>query len=302
MEEFQHAPVLLRETLDALAVRPGARCFDGTLGGGGHARALLEASAPDGTLLALDRDPAACAAARARLAPFGGRATVVNAAFADLDGLMAERGLAGFDAMLLDLGVSSPQFDRAERGFSFAKDGPLDMRMGEGGRTAADLVNALPEKELADLFYLYGEERRSRRVARRIVERRRSRPFERTADLADVVRGAFPPEARRGRIHPATRVFQALRIAVNDELGQLERFLAGFERRLAPGGRLAILSYHSLEDRLVKEAFREAERAGRARRVTRKAIRPSEEEKAANARARSAKLRAAERPAAEAAP
>ncbi|MCA9774378.1 MAG: 16S rRNA (cytosine(1402)-N(4))-methyltransferase RsmH, partial [Myxococcales bacterium] len=278
-----------------------------------EADAGVAQAALDRRRLAVDRDAEACAAARRALAEFGDRVTIVESEYARVGALMEARGIPGFDAMLLDLGVSSPQIDHAARGFSFVSDGPLDMRMGRGGGpTAADLVNRLPEKELADILYRYGEERNSRRVARRIVHRRAERPFERTRDLAATIAGAFAPAHGRGRIHPATRSFMALRIVVNDELGELERFLADFPRFLAPRGRLAIISYHSLEDRIVKARFGDEARAAsndpwapipvearraepRVTRVTRKPVRPAEDEIARNPRTRSAKLRVVER-------
>ncbi|HEX9371439.1 MAG TPA: 16S rRNA (cytosine(1402)-N(4))-methyltransferase RsmH [Roseiflexaceae bacterium] len=296
---FRHVPVLLNEVVAGLAPRSGGRYVDGTLGGGGHAAAILDRSAPDGRLLGIDADPAALAAAGARLAGFAGRATLVHGNFRDLGWLAREHGFAQVDGLLLDLGVSSHQLDTPERGFSFAVDAPLDMRLDPtGGETAADLVNGTPEGELADLIYRYGEERGSRRIARLIVEARRKRLIATTGELADLVARALG--GRRGKIHPATRTFQALRIAVNRELESLEMALPQAVELLAPGGRLAVIAFHSLEDRIVKLFFRAESGYGGAGRgrlqiITKKPIEASEEENRTNSRSRSAKLRIAER-------
>lgn len=243
---FQHRPVLLNETLTGLAVQPGATFIDGTLGGGGHTAALLERGA--GRVLGIDQDATALAAARIRLAPWGERVTLVQGNFRELGRLAAAHGFAAVQGVLLDVGVSSPQLDTAERGFSFMHDGPLDMRMNQNtGSTAAELVNTLDEVALADLIFRYGEERLSRRIARRIVA---GRPFHTTAALAETIKRAV---GKPGPIHPATRTFQALRIAVNDELGALEDGLRSALSVLAVGGRLAVISFHSLEDRIVKQ-------------------------------------------------
>jgi 16S rRNA (cytosine1402-N4)-methyltransferase len=307
---FQHIPVLLPEVLAALQPRAGGAYLDGTLGGGGHARAILSASDPDGRLLGIDADPAALAAAQARLAAAGvapARYTLAHGRFGDMAALAAAHGFTQFDGIVLDLGVSSHQLDTADRGFSFSSDGPLDMRLDPtSGSTAADLVNELDEHELADVIYRYGEERMSRRIARRIVERRRERPFTRTADLAAVVASAAGRGGRE-RIHPATRTFQALRIAVNSELEQLEAALPQALDLLAPLGRFAVISFHSLEDRIVKLFFRAESGYGgsanpkpaRLTIITRKPVAAGEAEVAANPRARSAKLRVAERQAAD---
>ena len=299
-----HVPVLLRPVLEWLG-RAGSRwLLDGTLGAGGHAAALLEA-APNARLLGLDRDAEALALARERLGALAARATLVHAAF-DRAPEVAEEVAAGpFDGVLLDVGVSSMQVDRPERGFSFRHDGPLDMRMDPSqGESAADLVASLAEGELADLIYQLGEERHSRRIARAIVERRARSPVRTTGDLADLVRQAVPrPRPPRGGprwrrrppIDPATRTFQALRIAVNDELGQLERALPALRDLLAPGGRLAVISFHSLEDRRVKHTFRAWKQAGLGAVRTKKPVVADEEESARNPRARSAKLRVFER-------
>jgi 16S rRNA (cytosine1402-N4)-methyltransferase len=275
---------------ELLEQRPaGGLLVDCTLGGGGHSALLLEVH-PGLRLIGLDQDPTARAAAAERLAPFGDRATIVASNFADYT--PREPVLA----VLADLGVSSPQLDVAARGFSFRLEGPLDMRMNPTvGETAGALIDRLEETELADLIYSYGEERLSRRIARRIKEQgpwgEPDRPRT-TAELAYLVAGCFPPPARRGRIHPATRTFQALRIAVNDELGVLDRLLASAPDWLQPGGLLGVISFHSLEDRRVKTAFVSDERL---QRVTRKAVLATEAESAANPRARSARLRIARR-------
>ncbi len=301
-----HDPVLYHEVLQALQPRDGGRYVDGTLGAGGHAWGILDASSPGGLLLGLDLDPQALALAREKLASFGERAVLRQASYLTLKEQLDARGWDSVDGILLDLGISSMQVDTPERGFSFRQDGPLDMRFDPAApTTAADLVNRLPESELADLIYRYGEERRSRRIARAIVK---ARPIEGTRHLAEVVRRAIG--GGKGRIHPATRTFQALRIAVNRELDAVEQVLPLAVEVLAPGGRLAVISFHSLEDRLVKTYFRQESRdclcppeqpvcicghAARLRAVTRKAIQASEAEVAANPRARSARLRVAEK-------
>jgi 16S rRNA (cytosine1402-N4)-methyltransferase len=288
-----HEPVLLAESMELLAVRPGGFWVDGTVGAGGHAAEILRRSAPDGRLLATDRDADALEAAAPALAPYGERARLVHGDYRELPELLDETP----NGILLDLGVSSMQLDRPERGFSLKNDGPLDMRMDpRGGITAADVVNRLPEGELADIIHHYGEERAARRIARRIVERRRRAPFRGTLDLAEVVRSAAR-RPRGGGIDPATLTFQALRIHVNRELEELGATLGRLARRLAPGGRLVVIAFHSLEDREVKQAFRSAA-AGGFRILTRKPLRASDEEVRRNPRARSARLRAIEREAA----
>lgn len=304
-----HQAVLLAEVMRWLAPRAGGVYIDGTVGGGGHARAILEATGPTGKLLALDRDSTALDRARAAMGECADRCTFVHASFADLAQVAAMHGFDRVEGVLLDIGISSDQLDSAERGFSFMKDGPLDMRMDlEWERTAADLVNGLPEQELAEVFRRYGEEPRARSIARRIVENRDIRAFSRTGELADLVMKVYG--GRRGRIHPATRAFQALRIAVNEELKALEDGLIAGLNLLAPGGRLVVISFHSLEDRIVKQCF--ADHQGRweslpegGRRwigaqpqvdvMTRKPVMASEIECEQNPRARSAKLRAVER-------
>ena len=290
-----HVPVLTAETLDHLRPDRGGVFVDYTVGLGGHARALLEAGAT--RLVGFDRDPQALAIARATLAPWADRVDLVHADYRALDDVLEPRGIRLVDGAMADLGVSSMQFDAPGRGFSFQRDERLDMRMDQtSGETAADLVARATERVLADAIYAYGEERFSRRVARAIVEARAQAPIETTGRLAAIVRRAIP---RRGhtRIDPATRTFQALRIWVNRELEGLDRFLEGAVRRLRAGARLVVITFHSLEDRIVKHTLRALERSGETavRVLTKKPIVPSDEEVRRNPRARSAKLRAAER-------
>ena len=291
---FQHQPVLAEQVLAGFAElaplleqRSDGLLIDCTLGGGGHSALLLEAH-PRLRLIGLDQDPTARAAAAERLAPFGDRVAIVASNFAAYT--PPEPALA----VLADLGVSSPQLDVAERGFSFRLDGPLDMRMNPAaGESAAELIERLEEAELADLIYAYGEERLSRRIARKIkLQLAEQGPFSGTAALAYCVAGCYQPQARRGRIHPATRTFQALRIAVNDELGVLDRLLTAAPDWLLPGGLFGVISFHSLEDRRVKTAFVSDERL---QRVTRKPETAAEEEQSSNPRSRSAKWRLARR-------
>lgn len=285
-----HVPVMLDQVLEALQPRPGMIVVDGTLGGGGHARPLAERVGPSGYVLAFDRDPAALAAAEQNLR--GLPVKLVAADFADLPAVLAQLGLPGVEGVVLDLGLSSDQLADARRGFSFDSDGPLDLRFDTGeGQPASRLLARLTETQLADLIYQYGEERHSRRIARRIVERRATAPIETARDLARLVRACVPRSAGHA-IDPATRTFQALRIAVNHELQSLERVLAVLPDGLKPGGRAAIISFHSLEDRLVKRAFRDDPRWEV---VTRKPIRAGAEEVSRNPRSRSAKLRVAVR-------
>jgi 16S rRNA (cytosine1402-N4)-methyltransferase len=286
---FDHVPVLAAPVLEAFARLPAAGgLIDATLGGGGHSALLLEAH-PQLQLIGLDQDPTARAAAATRLARFGERARIVATNFAGYEPPGPVNGV------LADLGVSSPQLDRPERGFSFRADGPIDMRMNqEAGESAAALLDRLGEAELADLLFRLGEERLSRRIARRLVAEREARPWRQrsTAELAYAIAGCYPPQARRGRIHPATRSFQALRIAVNDELGSLERLLQAAPGWLQPDGVLAIISFHSLEDRLVKRAFLADERLER---IGRRPLTADPLELESNPRSRSAKLRLARR-------
>jgi len=280
--------------MELLAVSPGGLYVDGTVGPGGHAQELLARSAPSGRLIAVDRDAETLVNASARLAPFGDRAQLLHADYRELPRLLAGEAP---DGVLLDLGVSSLQLDDPERGFSFSREGPLDMRMDRGGgESAADVVNRLPAEELADLIYEFGEERFSRRVARAIVAARQRAPITTTSELAAIVRRAVRPSRRHG-LDPATRTFQALRIRVNRELEGLGATLLSIARCLRSGGRMAVISFHSLEDREVKQAFRSAA-AGGFRILTRKPLRASDEEVRRNPRARSARLRAIEREAA----
>jgi len=303
----RHVPVLLAETLGALAPRPGGVIVDGTFGAGGYSRALLERGA---RVIAIDRDPAAIAGGAAQVAEFSGRLTLVEGRFAELDVMARGCGFSAVDGVALDVGVSSMQLDEAERGFSLRRDAPLDMRMEGKGRSAADILRDDDEATIADILFYFGEERAARRIARAIVADRKTSPYVSTLQLAEMIARVAP--ARPGEvIHPATRAFQALRIAVNDELGQLLGGLEAAERILAPGGRLAVVSFHSLEDRIVKQFF--ARRAGRGRAASRllpgepapppatfrlaggQPVTPGDAELAANPRARSAKLRFAER-------
>ena len=279
-----HQPVMPSEVLAALAVRAHHWYVDGTFGAGGHTRAILDAG---GRVLAIDRDPQV-----ARHRPSHQDATrfrLVQGDFRHLDRVVAGAGIAPVAGVLLDLGISSMQLDEPERGFAFRQEGPLDMRMGAAGETAADVVNDSSFEELAGIIYRYGEERHSRRIARAVVRAREQAPIETTGQLADIIAAAFPPGRRRE--HPARRTFQALRIHVNDELGALEEALEAAERVLEPGGRLVVISYHSLEDRIVKRAFRDRPALEP---IYKKPLRPTEEESAGNPRSRSAKLRAAE--------
>lgn len=277
--------------MELLRVRPGGLYVDGTLGLGGHASAVLRASAPDGRLIAFDRDAETMERARETLAPFGPRVRFEHADYREAPRLI---GSERPDGILLDLGISSVQLDTAERGFSFNADGPLDMRMDRSqGPSAADVVNRTRESELADLIYLYGEERASRRIARAIVSARERKHFETTAELAAVVRRAAGRQRRPG-LDPATRTFQALRIHVNQELAGLGQAVTALADTLAPGGRMAVIAFHSLEDREVKQAFRAAASRGFAL-LTRKPLRPADQEVRSNPRSRSARLRALER-------
>jgi 16S rRNA (cytosine1402-N4)-methyltransferase len=308
---LQHVPVLLDEVLGALNVRPGGRYVDATFGRGGHTAAILERVGEEGRVIAIDRDPAAIAAGRARFATEN-RLTLVSSPFASLAQIVAELGLlGGIDGVLLDLGVSSPQLDDAARGFSFAHDGPLDMRMDcEAGTTAAQFVARASERELERVIREYGEERFAKRIARAIVTARAAAPITRTAQLAAIVSDAVP--TREPGKHPATRTFQALRIHVNDEFGQLKSALAGALEVLAPGGRLCVISFHSLEDAIVKRFMQThsqddpvyaglpeipAHARAKLKRIGR-AVHPSPAEVARNPRARSAIMRVAERVAA----
>lgn len=308
MTKFKHQPVMVAEVLSALKPQPGGRYADGTLGGAGHAEAILAASSPNGWLFGCDRDGAAVDATRERLAKFAGRFQIRQGDFAEVGEWIAA---GSCDGVVFDLGVSSPQFDVAERGFSFQAEGPLDMRMDRTqGRTAAELVNGADEAGLAKFFWEFGDESQSRRFAKAIVRERGVRPFKTTTQLAGLIEKISP---RRGkRTHPATKVFQALRIVVNDEIGSLKRGLDAAMKILKPGGRLAVITFHSLEDRVVKDFGRarardyvsaggtdipelRQPRAPELKIVERKAIKPGEAEIVENPRARSAQLRVFER-------
>ena len=308
--DYTHKPVLLRECLDGLNIRPGGIYVDGTLGRAGHSLEIAKRLSA-GRLIAVDRDQAALDAAPARLEGCLDRVTLVRGNFGDLADILASLGVAGVDGMLFDLGVSSPQLDDGSRGFSYLQDAPLDMRMDQSAPlTARDVVNGWSQEELRRILWQYGEERYSGPIAAAMVRAREREPIETTGQLAELIRSAMPAKARREKQHPAKRSFQAIRIAVNDELGEVERLLGSALDVLNPGGRVAIISFHSLEDRLVKTAFGAwakgctcppdfpvcvCGRTPRARLVGRRPITPGEEELNENARARSAKLRIAEK-------
>jgi 16S rRNA (cytosine1402-N4)-methyltransferase len=303
--EFRHESVMLAEVVAALQPGPGKLMFDGTLGGGGHAGALLEAGVK---LVAMDQDPHAIRHSTKHLGQYGDRLCILRGNFRDFPRILAETGVTGFDGMLVDLGVSSHQLDEAARGFSFQKNGPLDLRMDpESGRPAADLINSDGEEEIERILREFGEEPQARRIARAIVQARAKKRIETTAELADIVAAAI---GRKGKKHPATLTFQALRIAVNDELAALLQFLEAAPKWLKPGGRLAVISFHSLEDRIVKQAFHHLSTplidrpewpAAKPnpdfcmKLPRRKPLEPTEEETKRNPRARSAKLRVAEK-------
>ena len=290
---FVHRPVLLREVLEGLALRPGAVVLDATVGLGGHAEAMLRTLGPEGRLVGMDRDREALELARAKLSDFGDQVIFIHGNFGELGKMLDQAGVRELDAELFDLGVSSLQLDKGERGFSFSREGPLDMRMDpDQETTAAHLINHLSPLDLERLIREYGEERWAGRIAKVIT---RNRPFSSTSQLAEAVRSAVPSGARHGRIDPATRTFQAVRMAVNREQEELSSTLPQAIDRLKSSGRVAVLSYHSLEDRIVKNCFRDGARAGMLKLITRKPVRPSEEETAENPRSRSARLRVAER-------
>lgn len=307
----KHIPVLLNEVVEALSPKNGETYVDGTFGAGGYTRAVLMAA--DCRVIAIDRDPDAIKRAAAFKAEFGDRFMILEGCFGDMERLLKDAAIDHVDGIMLDIGVSSFQLDEAERGFSFQKDGPLDMTMAQAGENAADIVNTYPEGEIADIIYKYGDEPKSRHIAKAIVERRAEQPFERTLDLADLIEKVVgKPRMRRGKkvTHPATKSFQALRVYVNDELGELERALHSSERLLNQDGRLVVVSFHSLEDGMVKTFM--AERSGRVAGGSRhapvqletpapstfflkkkSAIKPSKEEMDRNPRARSSRLRLA---------
>ncbi|WP_138296461.1 MULTISPECIES: 16S rRNA (cytosine(1402)-N(4))-methyltransferase RsmH [unclassified Clostridium] len=307
MGEFTHVTVLLQEAVEALQVKQGGVYLDGTLGGGGHTEAILRQSGPDGVVYGIDRDWDALRAAGERLAAFGERLKPLHGNFHDAKALLAAQGVAQLDGVVLDLGVSSFQFDEGERGFSFQEDAYLDMRMDQScGRTAADLCNTLTQEELTRIIRDYGEERWAARIAAFILQAREKKPVETTGELVSIIKAAIPKGARRDGPHPARRTFQALRIAVNDELEPLSQALEELVSLLAPGGRLAVITFHSLEDRIVKQTFKRLQNpctcppkapvctCGKlpvAQVVTRKPILPSPAEVEQNPRSRSAKLR-----------
>ena len=310
MSEFHHVSVLLEECIEGLNIRPDGIYVDGTLGGAGHS-SRIAAQLTTGKLIGIDRDPVALTAAGERLAPFGDRVALVHSNFCEMDSALESLGITGVDGILLDLGVSSPQLDDGQRGFSYMADAPLDMRMnGEDSLDAKQIVNQWPYEELKRILYDYGEERFAPRIAAAICKRREEKEIETTLELVDIIRSAMPPSALREKQHPAKRSFQAIRIAVNDELGSVERVMKKAVPLLKPGGRLAVITFHSLEDRIVKNAMAEAAKGCTCPRefpvcvcgkkpqvklITRKPIVSGEEELERNPRARSAKLRICEK-------
>ena len=306
-----HTPVMLEKVLQSLRCKPGGIYVDGTLGGGGHARAILENTAPDGLLIGIDRDDDALLESEKRLQPFGQRKILIKGNFADIGEILTNLNIGKVDGILLDLGVSSHQLDTADRGFSFSLDAPLDMRMDQSSRYRAyDLVNLSPEKELRKVIRDYGEEPMAGRIARAILAKRASAPIRTTIELADVVCRAVRRQGVRKKVHPATRTFQAIRIAVNQELSNLSTAMDAGIDQLGQGGRFSIISFHSLEDRIVKETFRswegrcqcppglpvcQCQREAKLRVLTRKPLRPEADESEKNPRARSARLRTAEK-------
>ena len=310
MSEFHHVSVLLEECIEGLNIKPDGIYVDGTLGGAGHS-SRIAAQLTTGRLIGIDRDPVALKAAGERLAPFGDRVRLVHGNFCELDKALDDLGITGVDGILLDLGVSSPQLDDGQRGFSYMVDAPLDMRMnGQDSLDAKQIVNHWSYEELKRILYDYGEERFAPRIAAAICKRREEREIETTLELVDIIRGAMPASALREKQHPAKRSFQAIRIAVNDELGSVERVMQKAIPCLNPGGRLAVITFHSLEDRIVKQAMAEAAKGctcppefpvcvcgkkPRVKLITRKPIVSGEEELERNPRARSAKLRICEK-------
>ena len=291
-----HIPVMVREVIEFLACRPEGIYVDCTVGEGGHDDEILKASGPDGRLIGIDRDLGSIEQSRHRLAVSGDRVSLHHENFFRIDSVLEKEGIQKADGILFDLGLSSAQLEDGQRGFSFMKDGPLDMRMDQKeGRTAADLVNTLHEAELARIFREYGEERWAGKISHVIVRRRSERRISNTADLSKLVLQAIPRRYHGHRIHPATRIFQALRIAVNHELSDLRLAMGASVRCLSSGGRLCILSYHSLEDRIVKFGYRDLEKEGQLKVITRRPVVASATERSLNPRCRSAKLRAAER-------
>ena len=310
MSEFHHVSVLLEECIEALNIKPDGIYVDGTLGGAGHS-SRIAAELTTGRLIGIDRDPVALEAAGERLKPFADRVTLVHSNFDEMDTVLKDLGISGVDGILMDLGVSSPQLDDGARGFSYMADAPLDMRMnGEDTLDARQIVNGWSYEELKRILYDYGEERYAPRIAAAICKRREEAPIETTLELVDIIRGAMPAAALREKQHPAKRSFQAIRIAVNDELGSVERVMKRAVPCLNPGGRLAVITFHSLEDRIVKNAMAEAAkgcicprefpvcvcgRKPQVKIITRKPITSTEAELAVNPRARSAKLRVCEK-------
>ena len=310
MSEFHHISVLLQECLDGLNIRPDGIYVDGTLGGAGHSKCIAQ-RLTTGRLIGIDRDPVALQAASARLEDFAERVTLVHSNFCEIAAVLKSLNISGVDGILLDLGVSSPQLDDGERGFSYMADAPLDMRMNsEDVLTAAVIVNTYSYEELKRILYVYGEERYAPQIAAGICRRREEKPIETTLELVDIIRGAMPPAALREKQHPAKRSFQAIRIAVNDELGSVEKVMGDALDCLNPGGRMAVITFHSLEDRIVKNAMAEASKGctcppsfpvcvcgkkPKVKLITRKPVVPGQDELDRNPRARSAKLRVCEK-------
>ncbi|HIQ67619.1 MAG TPA: 16S rRNA (cytosine(1402)-N(4))-methyltransferase RsmH [Candidatus Faecousia excrementigallinarum] len=310
MSEFHHVSVLLQECLEGLNIRPDGIYVDGTLGGAGHSSRIAQ-RLTTGRLIGIDRDPVALAAAGERLKPWKDRVTLVHSNFCEIKQVLSDLQIPGVDGILLDLGVSSPQLDDGQRGFSYMADAPLDMRMnGEDALTAREVVNTRPQEELKRILYTYGEERYAPQIAAAICRRREEAPIETTLELVDIIRSAMPAAALREKQHPAKRSFQAIRIAVNDELGSVEKVMADAVPLLNPGGRLAVITFHSLEDRIVKNAMAEAAKGctcppnfpvcvcgkkPQVKLISRKPIVSGEAELAENPRARSAKLRVCEK-------
>lgn len=295
-QDVNHVSVMPAEVLEYLDPQPGQCLLDGTLGLAGHAQLISQKIGPKGHLIGIDQDKQSLAKAKERLSFFQGRLDLCHSNFSGFDEVLKQLAVAKVDGMIFDLGISSFQLDNLERGFSFKSDGPLDMRMDQSGSmTAGDLVNELSEVELADVIFQYGEERFSRRIARGIIQFRQQKPFETVQELEQVIFSSVPAFYRRQKIHPATRTFQALRIAVNKELDSLQTMLGKFPEYLREGGRIAVISFHSLEDRLVKERFRELSRLGNVEIISKKPLRPGEDEVRMNSRSRSARLRVAER-------
>ncbi len=293
-----HLPVLPAEVLELLGPADGDLIVDCTVGAAGHSEAMLDAAGEQGRLIGIDLDEASLAISKQKLERFGDRVRLFRASFSDIRDVLAEASVSSADVVLADLGLSSVQLDDPQRGFSFSSDGPLDMRINcREGMTAAQLIHDSSEKELADLIFQFGDERFSRRIAHAIVDKRKVEPIERTARLAEIVSRAIPAPAKRTRrgVHPATRTFMALRIAVNDEMGALDRLLEALPEVLSPGGRAGVISFHSLEDRRVKLAFREMKQAGIVKLLTKKPITASDQEIEDNPRSRSAKLRVIQR-------